>query len=174
MRKLHIGGREKVEGWEVLDALERPEVDHVGSAADLSRFPDDTFHAIYASHVVEHFDYTDELLPALKEWRRVLAPGGTVYVSVPDMDTLAELFLLRESLTLEDRWHVMRMLFGGHVDKFDYHQTGLNEEFLGMFLNAAGFVNIRRVPEFGLFDDTSSYSFKGFPISCNMTAQKGA
>ena len=58
-------------------------------------------------------------------------------------------------------FHVMRMLFGGHVDGYDYHVVGPNEEFLGYFLNASGYVNIQKVQGFGLFDDASSLVFKG-------------
>ncbi|MBI1398123.1 MAG: methyltransferase domain-containing protein [Betaproteobacteria bacterium] len=175
MRRLHIGGRIRTNGWEVLDASSRPEVDHVGDASDLSKFASESFHALYASHVLEHFDYAEErLLDVLKEWRRVLHPDGTLYVSIPDLDILAEMFLLRESLSLEDRWLVMRMMFGGHTDESDYHLTGLNEEFLRMYLDAAGFTDVRRVDDFGLFDDTSTYTFKGVPISCNVTARRRA
>jgi predicted SAM-dependent methyltransferase len=158
-------------GWEILDAIERPGVDHVGDARDLSRFPDQTFGAIYASHVVEHFDYKSELQTALAHWHRVLAPRGTLYVSVPDLDALAELFLLRESLSRDDRWMVMRMIFGGHMDAFDYHQAGLNEEFLRHFLTYVGFVDIERVEDFALFEDTSTHLFKGIPISVNLVAR---
>jgi uncharacterized protein YecA (UPF0149 family) len=66
----------------------------------------------------------------------------------------------------------MRMIFGGHVDKHDYHLVGLNEDFLTGYLKAAGFVKARRVQEFRLFDDTSSMSFKGVLISLNMIAEK--
>lgn len=173
MRRLHIGGRTRADGWEVLDALPRPEVDHVGNARDLSRFPDGTFEAVYASHVLEHFSYVRDLLPVLREWNRVLVPGGMLYASVPDMDTLAELFLLRESISLEDRWMVQRMMFGGQVDDYDFHHVGLNEEFLAAFLRDAGFADLRRVDDFGLFQDTSLATFNGVPISCNLMARKG-
>ncbi len=151
--------------------MERGGVDHVCDARDLSRFADGTFDVIYASHVVEHFDFMNEMQEALADWRRTLVTGGTLYVSVPDLDTLAELFLLRESLTRDDRWMVMRMMFGGHMDKFDYHLSGLNEEFLTHFLTHAGFVDIQRVQGFGLFDDTSNMLFKGVPISLNLIAK---
>ena len=172
MRRLHIGGREKADGWEIMDALARPEVDHVGNAKDLSRFAEHSFEAVYASHVVEHFDYLNELPRVLREWFRILAPGGTINVSVPDLNILAELFLLQESLTIDDRWQVMRMMFGGHMDEYDYHQVGLNEEFLSLYLLKAGFVQIRRVEDFGFFHDTSTMKFAGIPISCNLEARK--
>jgi len=66
----------------------------------------------------------------------------------------------------------MRMIFGGHIDKYDYHLVGLNEEFLTGYLHAAGFVGIRRVANFGFFDDTSSMELKTIPISLNMIAVK--
>lgn len=171
-RKLHIGGQVRSDGWEVLNANPAPYVDHVGNANDLSRFAADTFDAIYASHVVEHLDYKDELAATLAGWNRVLAPGGKIYLSVPDMDVLAKFLLDKARLTVDERFQVMRMLFGGHIDKYDYHVVGLNEEFLGYFLNVSGYVNIQKVPGFGLFDDASSLVFKGVPISLNMRAEK--
>jgi predicted SAM-dependent methyltransferase len=171
-RKLHIGGQVRTAGWEILDANSGPFVDHVGNAADLGAFSDDSFEQLYASHVLEHFDYQGQLLSTLTEWRRVLAPTGTLFVSVPDLDVLARLFLDRTLLTTQDRFLVMRMIFGGHIDKYDYHLVGLNEEFLTSYLHAAGFVGIRRVSEFGLFDDTSTLELKGIPISLNMVGMK--
>jgi predicted SAM-dependent methyltransferase len=171
-RKLHIGGWVKADGWEILDANAAPHVDHVCNANDLSRFADGTFAEIYASHVVEHLDFTGELQSTLKEWRRVLVPGGRVCISVPDLDVLAQLVLDKKKLSTEDRLLVMRMIFGGHVDKYDYHMVGLNEEFLAVYLDRAGYVNMRKVQEFGLFDDTSSMLFKGVLISLNMIAEK--
>lgn len=170
-RKLHIGGRVRVDGWEVLDANPGPHVDHVADARDLGHFPADTFEQIYASHVVEHLDYKDELVNTLSGWRRVLVPGGTLSVSVPDLDTLAHLFL-DASLTLHERFTVMRMIFGGHIDRFDYHLVGLNEEFLRGFLHAAGFVGAQRIAAFNLFDDASKLEMRGKPISVNIQARK--
>ncbi|HEY6837204.1 MAG TPA: methyltransferase domain-containing protein [Geobacteraceae bacterium] len=171
-RKLHIGGTAATPGWEVLNIVPGPHVDHQGNAKDLSRFPEGTFNEIYASHVVEHFDYKDELLAALREWNRVLKPFGRLYVSVPDLDALAALFADRERLTPDDRFHVMRMMFGGHGDAHDYHLVGLNEEFLREYLRQAGFGGIRRVEGFGMFQDTSGMTFKEVPISLNLVAKK--
>jgi hypothetical protein len=54
----------------------------------------------------------------------------------------------------------------------DYHLVGLNEEFLVYFLTRAGFSTVRRVPGFGIFNDTSELLFKGIPISLNVLAVK--
>ena len=136
-RKLHIGGRIAAAGWEIMDANPAPNVDHAGNARDLSRFGDATFEAIYASHVVEHFDYAGELQHTLAEWKRTLEPGGRVYISVPDLDVLARMILDKQRLSEEERFLVMRMMFGGHIDQYDYHVVGLNEEFLRRFLRDA-------------------------------------
>jgi predicted SAM-dependent methyltransferase len=100
-----------------------------------------------------------------------LKPFGTLYLSVPDLDTLARLFLNKDLLTLE-RFFVMRMIFGGHVNEQDFHLAGLNQEFLENYLQEAGFRLMRKVDEFRIFPDTSSMRFKDVLISLNMVARK--
>lgn len=172
VRRLHIGGKRSNPGWEVLNAVDGPGVDHLGNAKDLSRFEDDTFWELYASHVLEHFDYTNELGLVLGEWYRVLKPGGRIYISVPDLDVLARLILERDRLDINERFHVMRMMFGGQSDGYDYHKVGLNFEFLGHYLQAAGFTGIQKVDEFKIFNDTSSFKPYGTLISLNVLANK--
>lgn len=171
VRKLHIGGMVSKEGWEVLNANPGPVVDHVRDASDLSCFPDNTFNEIYASHVLEHFDYVDVLESVIREWHRVLKPGGCAYISVPDMDTLCRMFLSNQ-LTLDQKFFVMKMIFGGHLDQYDYHVVGLNQDFLRYFFAEAGYVNIRRVENFNLFSDTSEMRFLNVPVSINMIVEK--
>lgn len=171
-RKLHIGGTCACEGWEILNIQPGAWVDHIGQADDLSRFADQTFTTLYASHVLEHLDYQTSLPRALAEWHRVLTPGGTLHVSVPDLDILCQLFISRNELNSQERFHVMRMMFGGHIDAHDFHQTGLNEDILGTYLSEAGFGGIERVESFGLFEDTSTFLFKDRLISLNLLAQK--
>jgi len=173
-RRLHIGGKEKRPGWEILDVNPGPHVDHIGNAADLTRFADGSFAEVYASHVLEHFDYQEALVAALREWHRVLVPGGVLRLSVPDLDILAHLLLQRHKLDLKQRFGVMRMIFGGHRDAHDYHLAGLNQDFLARFLAEAGFDGLQRVPRHGLFKDTSELIVAGTPISLNLTACKTA
>lgn len=172
MRKLHIGGKVRLPGWEVLNAMPESYVDHVGDARDLKRFPDNTFEEIYASHIVEHFDYMGELENTLREWFRVLVPGGRIGISVPDLDILSRLFIQSDQMSFEDRFLVMRMMFGGHVNEYDHHKVGLSQDLLSGYLMLAGFTDVARVDAFGICDDSSNASFKGVRISLNMLATK--
>ena len=115
IRRLHIGGKHAHKDWEIFDAIERGHVDHVGDAVDLSRFAKGTFKTLYASHVLEHFPYLRKLAPTLKEWGRVMTDDGQMLISVPDMDVLCRMFLDKEKLSAQERYHVMRMMFGGQI-----------------------------------------------------------
>jgi predicted SAM-dependent methyltransferase len=170
-RKLHIGGQARLEGWEIMDALPRPEVDHLGNAVDLSRFPDGTFEELYASHVIEHFDYNGILQAALKEWYRVLSPSGCMYLSFPDLSILTKMYA-NGNLNVKQRFEIMRMIFGGHMDAYDYHLVGLDEPIMASLLAAAGFKSVQRVNDFGLFNDTSRSRYAGVAISCNLVVYK--
>ena len=111
------------------------------------------------------------MLKTLKGVQRILKDGGKFYVSVPDMDILCRLFLDPKS-PLKIKFEVMRMMFGGQIDEFDYHYFGWNMPLMEYFLKEAGFKKIERVKSFSLFDDTSEFSFYGVPISLNVIAFK--
>jgi hypothetical protein len=70
------------------------------------------------------------------------------------------------------RYQLMRMVFGGHIDEYDYHLTGLDELYLHRELQQAGFSAIQRVPTFNLFQDTSVMQVLGVPISLNVAATR--
>lgn len=171
--RLHIGGHDVHPDWKILDVLPGPHVDFVGTCTDLSRFRNGHVEEIYASHVIEHLGYQSELATALKEFHRVLAAGGRLRISVPDLSTLCDLFV-DPALDDAERFHVMRMMFGGQVNSADFHRVGLAESFLRTYLQQAGFVGIERIENFGLFNDASNLVFKGRAISLNVQARKPA
>jgi predicted SAM-dependent methyltransferase len=169
--KLHIGGREVHPDWKILNVQAGPGVDFVGDCLDLSQFGDDSVETVYGSHVFEHLSYSSELPQVLGECRRILVPGGELYISVPNLGVLCQMFVA-ESATDDLRYHVMRVMFGGQVDAYDFHKVGLIEPFLAKFLGRAGFQSYRRVPEFNIFKDSSSLRLAGHLISLNMIATK--
>jgi predicted O-linked N-acetylglucosamine transferase (SPINDLY family)/predicted SAM-dependent methyltransferase len=169
--RLHVGGVQPRAGWKILNVQAGPGVDYVGDCVDLGRFADGSIEEVYASHVLEHLGYQSELPRTLKEFYRVLRPGGVARISVPDFERLCRLFLASEA-SVEDRFHVMRMVFGGQIDPYDLHRVGLTEEFLSHYLRVAGFSRVERVERFDLFDDASSLSVRGQLISLNVIAYK--
>jgi FkbM family methyltransferase len=170
-KRLHIGGRLRKEGWTNLNALPGDAVDVLGDVRDLSGFQDGEFDMVYASHVMEHLSYMDVLSNVLSEIARITKPGGRFFVSVPDLKTLVGLFSYAEA-TDDDRFRIMRMMYGGQIDAYDFHFVGLWDSYLGTLLGRAGFRDVYRVENFGLFDDTSSLSYREVPISLNMVAVK--
>src|SRR6185436_5550447 len=54
--------------------------------------PDASCAAVYHSHVLEHFSRAEAPL-FLQECHRLIAPGGLLRVVVPDLETIARLYL---------------------------------------------------------------------------------
>ncbi len=174
-RKLHIGGHHPHPEWEILNIQQRDGmVDHIGNANDLSLFADNTFETLYASHVLEHFDYVGEVAGVLTEWLRVLKPGGQLMIGVPNWDVLARMVIAKDQLSFDERFYVMRAILGGHTDAHDYHYSGYTFDLLEGFLKANGYAHIRQVERFGLFPDTTEQSIRGVNISLNVIADKPA
>lgn len=67
-----------------------------GDAQLLERIDDEAFDFVYSSHTLEHV--ADAVL-ALRNWYRVLKPGGYLIVFVPERD------LYEKKLTLPSRWN---------------------------------------------------------------------
>jgi predicted SAM-dependent methyltransferase len=172
--KLHIGGKEPHPDWKILNVQPGEHVDFVGNASCLEKFTDSSIESIYASHLLEHFlyGYNNELLITLSEWYRVLKPGGKIYISVPDLRKLCWLFL-NPDIDYSERYHLMRVIFGGQVDEYDVHKVGFDFDILAMYLAEVGFLECEQVEEFAIFqNDCSSIRFRDTLISLNVIATK--
>ena len=168
--KINIGGESKKEGWKILNIQKKPDVDFIGDINNLDQFENESCEEIYASHIIEHIDQKT-VLNTLKEINRILKKNGKFYISVPDMDSLCH-FFISPLADKKIKFHVMRMIFGGQIDEYDYHYFGWNFQFLHDYLNEANFSKVERVHSFGLFNDTSDHKPYGFPISLNVIATK--
>ena len=172
--KLHIGGEEPREGWQLVNAraVEGTSAVVVSDMADLSWLGNCSVSEIYASHVLEHTSWRNTL-SVLREWRRVLQSPGTLRVAVPDLAALSRLFLDEDGeLSLQQRFEVLWVVFGAHQDSFDHHGAGFDEAILSALLLDAGFCSVERVDQFWLFEDYSTASWNGTtPISLNLVAR---
>ena len=66
-------------------------IDYKSSIDDLSMFDNKTVSLIYSSHSFEYFNRQDAI-DVLKEWGRVLRPGGILRIAVPDFDSLIKVY----------------------------------------------------------------------------------
>jgi len=89
-------------------------------------FDDNSFDAVYHSHVLEHFS-KERASVFLEECFRVLKPGGIIRVVVPDLETIARLYLksLEEALQNDNEgrnryeWMTLELL-----DQMARHASG--------------------------------------------------
>ena len=168
--RLHIGGVHPRQGWKILNIQPGPHVDFVGSCTDLGEFATSSVAEVYASHVFEHLGYQSELPEVLRSLKRILKPGGYLRLSVPDLDLLCRMFT-HPDLPLYARFHLMRVMYGGQIDKFDFHKVGFTKEILADFLLREEFEDIQRVENHDLFEDTSRLVLFGHSISLNIVAR---
>ncbi len=96
MRRLEIGPKKgRLPGFETLDMVASPIVDHVGDCRH-TPFPDASFDLVYSSHVIEHVEQY-EVEATIAEWARILKPGGSLEVHTVDAHRL-----MKALVTLEE------------------------------------------------------------------------
>jgi len=139
--KLHLGcGPRHIPGFVHVDMKPAPHVDVVGPVERLP-FPDASATLAYASHVLEHFGRY-EYKAVLREWHRVLAPGGVLRLAVPDFAACAALYY---EGGLTDRLSgLVGLIVGGQRDSHDFHKMVFDEASLSADLREAGFSSVRR------------------------------
>ena len=141
--KLHIGSKgAAIPGFKKVDMVQWGDTDYVRDARDLSCFADNTVSEIYASHILEHF-HKPETVNVLREWHRVLQPGGIAYISVPDFSRAIELYNKIGYLTdyLQD------LIWGGQEYPTAFHYRGFTYPILSGLMSEAGFSKVERIAE---------------------------
>lgn len=152
--KLNLGGMGEgfvdgnIPGFLTMDLREG--ADFRGDCSDLSRFQDGSVEAVYASNILEHWPIA-KTVTVLKEWKRVLRPGGTLYVSVPDFDATVRLYQ-KIGLTEWIKYH----LWGDQKHDLNYHYICFTFASLAKDLHKAGFKDIKRVKHFNIGEQDGS------------------
>ncbi len=159
--KLHSIFRERFREVRLdIDPECKPDI--IASMTDMSVVPSATMDAVWSSHNVEHL-YAHEVIPALKEFARVLKPSGFALVTLPDLQAVAQ--LVADDKLMEPAYQSpigpiapLDILYGhrGSVAKgnvFMSHRTGFTARSLGGALKAAGFafVEVSRGDSFDLW-----------------------
>lgn len=138
MIKLHLGcGKIRLPGYINVDIQSGPAVDRV---ADLRTLPweSGSVDMVYSCAAIEHFGRR-EWVGVLKEWARVLKPGGLLRLSTADFEAAIERY--REARNLQE---LLGLLIGGQKDDYDWHGMIFDFATLKSGLEEAGFGDVRR------------------------------
>lgn len=160
MIKLHLGCGKRDFGpdWYHIDKADFPHIKY----NDVTKLDieDGTVDLIYCSHLIAYFD-REEIIEVLKEWKRVLKPGGLLRIATPNWDALR-----RMSVPL------LGPLYGKMGEPVIYHKTVYGYQGLKKVLSDAGFTDIgyynHKKTDHYKFDDHSAAYYKGILISLNV------
>lgn len=146
--KLNLGSGGEVEGYVSIDRKQ-------GKEAYPLDYPDNSVNEVRASHILEHFN-RGEVEKVLKDWVRVLKPGGCLKIAVPDFDWIID--------NRKDP-KIQGYLFGGQIDENDFHRVAFDADLLERLLRSAGLIDIG--PWTDEIDDCSR-----LPVSLNRLGYK--
>lgn len=172
--RLNLGGAGEgfidshVQGFTTVDLRDVPETDIICDVSKLDVFEDRCAEYLYASNVLEHFPHA-QTVDVLKEWRRVLQPGGKLFISVPDFDAAVKLYQ-KCGYTEWINFH----LFGDQKHALNYHYTCFTFASLAKLVIDAGFSDVKRLVHlpFGAKDGSENVNnLTGEMISLNVEAR---
>ena len=148
--KLHVGcGKKYLPGWTHLDLYTAPHIDIISDVEDMNMVDNGSVDVLYTCHMLEHIRRTSQSLktdryqhlsPVMKEFHRVIKPGGQVYIAVPDFAAISRIYQ-KEQVPLSD---LLGLLYGGARDVVDHHETIFDFNTLKQILVQHGFSAVER------------------------------
>lgn len=152
--KLNLGCGDKIlEGYVNVDVVEaragkRPDVQC--DLRHLEPFENDSAEEILAVHVIEHF-WRWEVASILKEWLRVLRPGGRMVLECPNLASACEALLAdpdAASMPGPEGKLTMWVLYGDPrwQDPLMVHRWGYTPKSLARLMREVGMINTRQEP----------------------------
>ena len=152
--RLNLGCGDKIlPGYVNVDVVEaragaRPDV--VCDLHDLAPFDDASADEILSVHVVEHF-WRWEVAGVLREWLRVLKPGGRMVIECPNIRSACETFLQdpqRFARADQEGQRTMWVFYGDPKwkDPLMIHRWGYTPESLRALLEEVGLRDVRQEP----------------------------
>jgi predicted SAM-dependent methyltransferase len=156
--RLNVGAGEwALPDYVNIDATDYPGIDLVASVPPIP-YPDDAVDEICAIHFLEHLDQPTGM-EFLRECCRVLKPGGTVGIVVPDTRLIVTEYLKNTGLAVEEpnsggRMRLMRDLddvcamFIFSTVQESHHQWAYDEHTLQRAMSRAGFGEFEEIDRF--------------------------
>ena len=119
--------------WINIDIQKRWNPDVVADIRSMPMFEDNTAEYIVLHHVMEHFGL-GECDDCIRECYRILAPGGSLIVMVPDIDALVKRWIRKE---ITD-YIFFTNVYGAYLhDEADRHKWGFIGKTLAEGLRSA-------------------------------------
>ena len=177
MIKLHLGcGKVFIPGFIHIDIINYDHIDYLTSIDRLDVFENNSVDFIYNCHVLEHY-HRNKVKNVLKEWFRVLKPGGILRTAVPDFEALCELYLEKKDLSLVIGPLIGRQnyLYNIHYNIFDF--KSLKKQLLDAGFKKAYRYDWRKTEHANVDDYSQAYyphmdKENGKLISLNVEAVK--
>lgn len=127
--RLNVGsGTLHIEGYHDVDLV-------YGERAYPLDWPDESVVEVRASHILEHFPRW-QAQDVVRDWVRVLRPGGVLKIAVPDFDDICQLAKSGTDKTWE------AYLMGGHTGTNDVHHSVWTRGLLESAMRSAGLTRI--------------------------------
>jgi len=143
--KLHLGcGERYLEGFVHIDIDDKEHIDFPNTdISDLNMIESNSVDLIYTCGSFEYFD-REEALTTLGEWKRVLKDGGVLKISVPDFESIVNVYNKYGNV---DGIGILGPLYGKWKiknDEYVYHKTVYDFNSLSHILKSSGFKEIKK------------------------------